>query len=85
MELSFGQWARLGFGFIGLMKKHAAAVPALRALSNDALDLWESVVPPDSQPAADAIPHHEVIEKIRAGDLSAEEKAVMDRASQSFG
>jgi hypothetical protein len=88
MELSFGQWVRLGFGATALMRKHADAVPALRSLLNDALDLWQSVVPPEAvatEQPDNAMPHHEVIEKIRTGDLSPAEKAVMDRASQSFG
>lgn len=85
MTLSFGQWMKLGFGAAALMKKHADAVPLLRPLINDALDLWQSVVPPDAKRADDAISHAEVIDKIRTGDLSADEKAVMDRASQTFG
>lgn len=85
MSLSFGQWMKLGFGGVALMNKHAAAVPLLRPLLIDALNLWESVVPPEAKPADDAISHTEVIDKIRSGDLSAEEQAMMDRASQTFG
>lgn len=85
MDLSFAQWVKLGFGSVALMKKHASAIPVLRPLINDALDLWQTVVPPDAAPAADAITHTEVIEKIRTGEMTPAERAQFDRASQPGG
>lgn len=91
MTLSFGQWLKLGFGGIALMKKHAGAVALLRPLINDALDLWESVVPPqqraagDPAAAEDAITHTQALEKIRNGDFTAAEQAQFDRATQQGG
>lgn len=85
VELSWGQWFKLAFGVAEIMKKHPNAVPVLRPLINDALDLWESVVPPSAEPAGAPMSPTEVIEKIRAGDVTPAEKAVMDRASQSWG
>jgi hypothetical protein len=84
MTLSFGQWVKLGLGTTALMKKHAAAIPVLRPLINDALDLWQSVVPPEEK-AEDGITHAEAIEKIRTGALTPTEQAQFDRASQSSG
>ena len=84
MTLSFGQWVKLGFGATTLMKKHAAAIPVLRPLITDALDLWQSVVPPDDRPE-DGITHTEAIEKVRTGALTPAEQAQFDRASQSSG
>jgi hypothetical protein len=84
MTLSFGQWVKLGLGVTALMKKHADAIAILRPLINDALDLWQSVVPPDTKPE-DGITHTEVIEKIRTGVLTDAEQAQFDHASQSFG
>ncbi len=80
MTLSFGQWVKLGFGATALMKKHAAAIPVLRPLINDALDLWQSVVPPEQEPDS-GMTHVEAIEKIRTGALTPEEQAQFDRAS----
>lgn len=85
MNLSFGQWIKLGLGGAELMKKHAGALPVLRPLVNDALDLWQSVVPPDAAPAQDGITHVEAIEKVRTGALTPAEQAQFDRASQSSG
>lgn len=82
MTLSWSQWMKLGFGGMALLNKHRADIPLLRPLINDVFDLLESVVPPDD---GKPVSHVEVIEKIRTGDLSAEERAVMDRASQTFG
>ncbi len=84
MTLSFGQWVKLGFGAIGLMKKHAAAVPVLRPLINDALDLWQSVVPAEQEPES-GMTHVEAIEKIRTGSLTPAEQTQFDRASGSSG
>lgn len=84
MNLSFGQWIKLGLGATALMKKHADALPVLRPLINDALDLWQSVVPPDEK-QEDGISHTEAIEKIRTGALTPAEQAQFDRASQSSG
>ena len=84
MTLSFGQWVRLGYGGIGLLVKHRAASPAIRALVNDALDLWQSVVPPDAN-SEDGITHTEAIEKIRTGALTPAEQAQFDRASETRG
>lgn len=84
MNLSFGQWVRLGLGATALMKKHADAIPVLRPLINDALDLWQSVVPPDEK-TEDGMTHTEAIEKIRTGALTPAEQAQFDRASQPSG
>jgi len=84
MTLSFGQWVKLGLGATALMKKHADAIPILRPLVNDALDLWQSVVPPDAPPE-EHMTHVEVIDKIRTGTMTLAEQAQFDRASQSSG
>jgi len=76
MNLTFSQWVKLGFGGMAWMNKHRDAV-------DDAIALWQSIVP--AEQVDGGIPHTEAIEKVRTGDLSADEKAVMDRASQSFG
>lgn len=80
--MTFGQWMKLGFGVVALMNKHADAIPLLRPLITDALDLLESVAPPES---GAPVSHAEVIDKIKTGNLSDEERAQMDRASQTFG
>lgn len=80
MTLSFGQWVKLGLGATALMKKHADAIPVLRPLINDALDLWQSVVPPEQEPGS-GMTHTEAIEKIRTGALTPAEQAQFDRAS----
>ena len=84
MKLSFGQWMTLGFGAIGLLVKHRAASPAIRALTNDAIDLWESVVPKEQEPDS-GMTHTEALDKIRTGALTPAEQAQFDRASQSSG
>lgn len=84
MNLSFGQWVKLGIGATALMKKYPSAPAVLRPMINDALDLWQSVVPPDERPE-DGISHTEAIEKIRTGTLTPAEQAQFDRASQSSG
>ena len=68
MKLSFGQWTTLGFGAISLLVKHRAASPAIRALANDAIDLWESVVPKE-QERDSGMTHTEALDKIRAVEL----------------
>lgn len=83
-DLSFGQWIKLGFGGVNLMTKHAASIPALRALVNDALDLWQSVVPPEPSKEQPVSPT-DVVEKIRSGGLTEAEQAQFDRASQQSG
>ncbi len=84
MKLSFGQWMKLGGGALALLVKHRAASPAIRALANDSIDLWESVVPKEQEPNS-GMTHTEAIEKIRTGALTPAEKAQFDRASQSSG
>jgi len=83
-DLSFGQYIKLLFGAAGLMSKHAASVPALRALANDAFDLWQSVVPPEPTKEPTVSPG-EVVEKIRTGDFTQEEQRLFDRESQQSG
>jgi hypothetical protein len=80
MTLSFGQWMKLGFGGLALLAKHRAASPAIRALVNDAIDLWESVVPKEQEPDS-GMTHTEAIEKVRTGALTPAEQAQFDRAS----
>lgn len=82
--LSFGQWIKLAFGAAGLMQKHAAAIPVLRPLVNDALDLWQSVVPPEPSKEP-AITPAQAAEKVRTGDMSDAEQQQFDRASQTGG
>jgi hypothetical protein len=84
MTLSFGQWVKLGLGAVALMKKYPAAPAVLRPMINDALDLWQSVVPPEQEPDS-GMTHIEVIEKIRTGALTPAEQAQFDRASGSSG
>jgi len=84
MTLSFGQWIRLGTGAVALMRKYPDAPAILRPLINDALDLWQSVVPPNA-PTEEHMTHTEVIDKIRTGTMTPAEQAQFDRASQSSG
>lgn len=84
MTLSFGQWVKLGFGAVALMKKYPAAPAILRPMINDALDLWQSVVPPEQDPNS-GMTHVEAMEKIRTGVLTSAEQAQFERASGSIG
>ncbi len=72
-DLTLGQEIRLGLGALALFRKHADAIPALRAIAKDAADLWDSVVP--SQASA---PIHETI----AAHLTPEEQAQFDQAGR---
>ena len=76
MKLSFSQWARLGFGAIAWVNRHRDAV-------DDAIALWQSVVP--AEVPEDGITHADALEKVRTGALTPAEQAQFDRASQSSG
>lgn len=76
MNLSFSQWVKLGFGGMAWLNKHRAAV-------DDAIALWQSVVP--AEPAENGMSHTEAIEKVRTGALTPAEQTQFDRASQSSG
>ena len=73
MDLSIGQKIRLGLGAIALLRKHAALIPELRAVIQEVIDLWDSVVPPQKE-AGDI---HDTIKT----HLSPDEQQQFDRAS----
>lgn len=75
-DLTLGQEIRLGLGALALFRKHADAIPVLRAIAKDAADLWDSVVPPESTTDA---PIHEVI----AAHLTPEEQAQWTQADRA--
>lgn len=75
-DLSLGQEIRLGLGALALFRKHADAIPVLRAIAKDAADLWDSIVPP--VPLAKAETIHEVI----ATHLTPKEQVQFDQAGR---
>ena len=78
-DLTLGQKIRLGLGALALLRKHSDLIPELRVVANDALALWDSVVP--LEPVSKVAPIHETI----ATHLTPEEQAQFDRATQDFG
>lgn len=76
-DLTLGQEIRLGLGALALMRKHAALIPELLVVTQDALALWHSIVPTETTSA----PIHEVLTE----HLTQAEQAQFDRASQPGG
>lgn len=76
MKLSWGQWLRLGFGAIAWVNKHRDAV-------DDAIALWQSVVP--AEVPERGMTHAEALEKVKTGNMTEAERRMMDHASQTFG
>lgn len=78
MDLSWGQWLRLGIGAMAWMNKHRDAV-------NDAVALWQSVVPAET-PSTDGISHAEAIAKLQnPQSRTPAEQTQLDRETRDFG
>lgn len=76
MKLTWSQWLRLGIGGLAWTNKHRDAV-------DDAVALWQSVVPTEAPESG--MTHTEALEKVRTGNMTEAEQRVMERASQTFG